>query len=301
MALINPNTGAPGYDVHETSLVATRLRTARMRSGLSVVHQGPKNGYSESHTKAGSPHFGLTVWLKHPRFAEGGIDAHAKPLARTRSAVSISPPGAETILRVPDGGHEILHLSMGARQIAKALDPDDVGAARFELAPRPMVCDPVAHQLARKLADEAFAGGPATAALVDGLFLELAVHLVRSYGDVRPPAATRGGLSDLSAERVTAFVEANLAAPIALADLAAVAGYSPFHFSRLFKARFASTPHAYIVRRRLDRAVQMLRSRRASITDVALACGFSSQQQFTTTFARAFGAPPGRWRQTVLD
>lgn len=301
IALIRPNTGAPGYDDHETSLIATRLRAAHMRSGLSIVHQGPKGGFSESRTKAGSPHFGLTTWLKFPRVVEGGIDTPPKPLARLPSPMSISPPGVATILRVPDGGHEILHLSISSPRIAEALDLERAGGSALEIPARPMVADPVAHLLTRKLATEAFGGGPAAAALIDGLFLELIVHLLRAYGGGPSPPPTPGGLSDICARRVAAYVDAHLTLPISLAELADVAGYSPYHFSRLFKARFGLTPHAYIVQRRLDRAVHMLRSRRASITEITFACGFSTQQQFTATFARAFGVPPGRWRASVLD
>lgn len=302
MALVNPNTGAPGYDIHETSLVAGRLRAITTRSGVGIVHQGAKNGFSESYTKPGAAHFGLTVWTKQPRFAEGGIGTRPAPLAMTRDGISVTPAEFETFLRVPDGDHEIVHVSVGAAQISHALAADDIdGGAPFRLTPRAMVSDPVVHHLVRRFASEAFSGGRGAATLVDGLFLELIVHLLRSYGDVRVPPPSDGGLGDTAASRVASFIEANLSEPIALAELAAITGYSPYHFSRLFKSRFAATPHAYIVRRRLERAAQMLRNRRTSIADIAFACGFSSQQQFTTTFARAFGAPPGRWRQTVLD
>lgn len=96
--------------------------------------------------------------------------------------------------------------------------------------------------------------------------------------------------------RGTDFIHANIDAPLPLADVASAACLSTFHFHRLFTAFQGETPHRYITRVRLERARALL-SRRRSVADVALDCGFESVGSFTTLFARRYGCPPGRFRK----
>jgi AraC family transcriptional regulator len=92
--------------------------------------------------------------------------------------------------------------------------------------------------------------------------------------------------------------------PLRLRDLARVAMLSPFHFHRVFQALIGSTPADFVQRLRLDKALRLLsRSRRPSLTTIALDCGFSSSSDFSRCFKRRFGIPPSRfdidaWRGT---
>lgn len=99
-------------------------------------------------------------------------------------------------------------------------------------------------------------------------------------------------------ERARRHIEANLLAPLSLRDLAEVAGVSPFHFSRQFAARFGASPMAFVRLRRLFHAAERLSGPSPpSLIDLAFDCGFDSQEAFSRAFARAFGAPPGRFRR----
>ena len=91
-------------------------------------------------------------------------------------------------------------------------------------------------------------------------------------------------------------IEANLEAPLALGDLADVAGLSAYHFTRLFTARYGLSPMAYVRARRLEGAAERLRAGHGSLIDLALDCGFDSQEGFTRAFTRIFGVSPGRYR-----
>lgn len=78
-----------------------------------------------------------------------------------------------------------------------------------------------------------------------------------------------------------------------LDQLAAVANFSSFHFHRVFKALMGETVHAFVSRLRLQRAVHLMAHDPArSLTDVALASGFSSPSSFTRSFKQRYGAPP---------
>lgn len=74
---------------------------------------------------------------------------------------------------------------------------------------------------------------------------------------------------------------------------------SPYHFIRQFEALFGVTPHQYRIQARLDRAKQLLATRRKSVTAVCMEVGFSSLGSFSTLFSRRFGETPSSYRQRV--
>ena len=79
-------------------------------------------------------------------------------------------------------------------------------------------------------------------------------------------------------------------------DMAAAAGLSRAHFSREFRRTFGEPPHAYLLRRRLERAAALLRTTDRSVTDICLSVGLQSVGSFTTSFTRSFGESPTVYR-----
>jgi len=96
--------------------------------------------------------------------------------------------------------------------------------------------------------------------------------------------------------RVIRHVEAQPAADCSLATLAALAGLSSFHFARVFRGLVGQTPHQYVMAARLRAAAVALATTRTPITDVAFDAGFHDLSHFTTSFHRAFGVSPRRYR-----
>src|ERR1700682_4911442 len=86
------------------------------------------------------------------------------------------------------------------------------------------------------------------------------------------------------------------ARPLDIAYLAQVASVSEAHFIRTFKATFGETPHRYLQRRRVERAMFLLRESERSVTDVCLDVGFSSLGTFSRTFHEIVNETPVEFR-----
>ncbi len=86
------------------------------------------------------------------------------------------------------------------------------------------------------------------------------------------------------------------AQPLDVPALACVAHVSAAHFSRQFRATFGETPHAYLQRRRVERAMELLRESRRPVTEICLDVGFNSLGTFSRTFRAVVGESPSSYR-----
>ena len=111
----------------------------------------------------------------------------------------------------------------------------------------------------------------------------------------------RGGLSPAKLRLVKAFVNENLASGLSLTDIASLVRMGPCHFARAFKESTGLSPHQYVLRRRIDRAVEMLKDERSSLAGIAYDLGFSSQGHFTTVFRKFTGTQPSSYRERLLS
>jgi AraC family transcriptional regulator len=110
----------------------------------------------------------------------------------------------------------------------------------------------------------------------------------------------RGRLAPWQIRRVVAHIEANLDTTIRIQDLALLLNLSPSHFSRGFKVCIAETPHRYLMRRRLERAQEMMLMTKASLGQIAGECGFADQAHFNKLFRRFVGVSPRDWRRGCI-
>ncbi|MFJ3456537.1 helix-turn-helix domain-containing protein [Scandinavium goeteborgense] len=125
----------------------------------------------------------------------------------------------------------------------------------------------------------------------------LLTHLIQHYTNVQwqLPKVT-GGLAPFVLRNVLAYMEANLAQPLTLADLAQEAALSEYHFARMFTLSMKMAPHQYVMQRRMARAQELVRHTSLPLTDIALACGFSSASHFSNRFKSALGMTPSQLR-----
>jgi AraC-like DNA-binding protein len=87
------------------------------------------------------------------------------------------------------------------------------------------------------------------------------------------------------------------AEPLDVAALARVAHVSPRHFIRTFRATFGETPHRYLQRRRVERAMYLLRAGDRSVTEICMEVGFTSLGTFSRTFREIVGESPSAYRR----
>jgi AraC-like DNA-binding protein len=99
--------------------------------------------------------------------------------------------------------------------------------------------------------------------------------------------------------RARAFIDRHYNQPITLERTSREAGFSPFHFIRLFRAVYKQTPHQYLIQRRIEKAKELLQDDDLSITDICYAVGFASPGSFSTLFRRTVGLSPSAYRQSV--
>lgn len=95
------------------------------------------------------------------------------------------------------------------------------------------------------------------------------------------------------------YIERNLCEPLSLDTLAREAGFSKYHFLRVFERETGSGLGAYVRRRRIARAAGLLLSTEMPILEIALLCRFESQEAFTRAFKSVYALPPGRYRRTM--
>jgi AraC family transcriptional regulator len=107
----------------------------------------------------------------------------------------------------------------------------------------------------------------------------------------------RGGLSPLACRRVLDYIENNLNKPVHVTALATEAGLSVHHFTREFTRTLGEAPHTYLLRRRLEKSVEMIENSSLPLAEIALAIGFSDQSHFTRRFAQHVGMTPGNYRK----
>lgn len=129
----------------------------------------------------------------------------------------------------------------------------------------------------------------------------LAVHLLTGFSRSAPAEAEKLSISQAKIRHLDEYIHANLASPIALADLAAQAGLSEYHFCRVFKKATRLSPYQYLLRQRVQRACAHLEKNRLSIQEIAFACGFGDPVQFSRHFKKVMGVTPTAYRSARSD
>ncbi|MHC2002885.1 helix-turn-helix transcriptional regulator [Methylobacterium sp. CM6241] len=162
--------------------------------------------------------------------------------------------------------------------------------------------DPLLAQIGLSIYQELIQESSAGRMLVETAALALTARIAQAYGHDRPDTRALLPLEVDCPDRIkraVAFIKENIHRDLCLAEIAAVACLSPFHFTRMFKRVTGKTPYGFVSEERLDLAKKLLSNRNIPLVDVALSSGFSTQAAFNTAFKRAIGKPPGEYRNNI--
>jgi AraC family transcriptional regulator len=135
--------------------------------------------------------------------------------------------------------------------------------------------------------------------VAQGTILE-ATSLLRKQIDSKPAHELPDGGGRLlawQARKVREYIDRHITGPVLVADLCALIDRSEAHFSRSFKRTFGESPHAFVIRCRLELAARYMLQTDASLSDIALRCGFTDQAHLCKHFRRSTGQTPAAWRR----
>jgi len=222
------------------------------------------------------------AWLGEQRVWAGPIGPHA---------VRIVPPGVQRHWATTDP-FDLLHIMMPP-QAFQAMAREDCGPLTLSdpLYGQDLLVQQVGLQLVAAMEE----GGRYLTDLADGLCRALVAHLLRHYHTPAPSGPR--ALSSARLRRVEALVRDRLGEALTVGQMAAAAGYSEFHFARLFRAATGRTPHRYLSEARMTRACRLLEEGRLSILAVALECGFKDASHFSRVFRAQLGITPHAYRE----
>jgi len=144
---------------------------------------------------------------------------------------------------------------------------------------------------------ERIVGFPSGRLFLDSMEQAIAATLVDAFaGQSRSAPPLRGGLGPARLRTIKELVHARIEEELTLVEMAQSVDLSPAHFARMFRKSAGETPHQFVLRNRIERAKEMLRAPEARVLDVALACGFKTQQRFARVFRHMCGTSPREYR-----
>ena len=145
---------------------------------------------------------------------------------------------------------------------------------------------------------ERIAGFPSGSLFLDSVEQALASALVDGYA--MPSLSVRkhrSGLGPARLRKIREFVHAKIEDELTLHEMAHAVGLSTAHFSQMFRKSTGETPHHFVLRQKVERAKEMLRTAEGRILDIAIACGFKTQQHFARVFRKFCGGSPTEYRE----
>jgi AraC family transcriptional regulator len=213
--------------------------------------------------------------------------------------VNLTPSNVEATWQASGSSRAIVLLIPDAflsRVISEHWEADP---RNVEIIPQFLSHDPVIQGVATRLALETQSGSPPERLYAESACEFLAHHMIHSYSTLSaPPPRASGGLPARRLKLILDYIEENLARPIALRQLAQLAGISVRHFERAFRQAVGVPPHTYVMRKRVARAQNLLLGEPGlTIDEIAVRAGFSSSSHLSSMFRRQTGCSPTAFRR----
>jgi AraC family transcriptional regulator len=262
-----------------------------------AVKQGTHEAYAET---AGDCHI-VKIVLRNMNMRLSVAGRTVQDGVVTPGMVHVSEPATSVHCHFR-GPYDVLHLHVPNDLIAEcARDMPGRQVAALRSA-APPANDLAVERLGRALLDADQVGGSFGQLYADSVSVAIVARLLASAGKASDQERPRvAELARWRLKRAIDYVDAHLDEPVRLADVAAAAGLTRMHFAAQFRAATQQSPHEFLLRRRIERAQEMLAETTMSVVDIALSVGFQTQAHFTSVFKRFAGRPPQTWRRAYGD
>lgn len=175
---------------------------------------------------------------------------------------------------------------------------ETVSHDRVELIPQFAKFDPVISSISSALKTELVTDGHGIRLYVESATAFLAAYLLRHYCTREQPLKTYvSGLPKYKLKQAIEYINQHLSEEISLDKIAQHLDMSQYYFCHLFKQSMGISPYQYVLRQRIEKAKQLLKKQKLTITHVALECGFANQTHFTKHFRKLMGITPKAYRE----
>lgn len=238
----------------------------------------------------------IVLSLRGTAMAESNAGGRWRPAQLGPGNLSMTAPNWSSRLRwraLSPEPLESLHLYLPAETTTRLIeDLWDCDPNRIRLPDKLAASDPVLEQTMLGLLRAAEEDTP-------DLYAETAVEFITVHTLVRHcamPSPRSFGGDDARVRRARAFLRENLHRSLSLAEIAAEAGMSRYHFLRVFQSQTGETPHRYLTRIRIEHGRDALKHGSATVSEIAGQCGFASPAHFATAFRRETGVTPSAYR-----
>ena len=227
-----------------------------------------------------------------------GFDQEATPQT---GAIWLSPAGVSKKIKITSPIPQTMHLYLPPALFNRLKEDFNLpDAPAHSIRHAAGVNDDVVDQIGRSILSELTFETATSRMYAETASLMLAARLLHKYCDsgactsATPPSHP---LDESRLRRVLDYISANIERDISLADLAQTACLSPFHFARKFNLATGISPHRYLSRVRLEKAMLELTAGKLPIAQIAFNAHFSSQASFTRAFHRATGMTPKEYQR----
>lgn len=256
-------------------------------SGFSFEHRSFPAGIVET---VGVPAHTVTLFSGAPFRAQCERGGRSYVALFKRGDLEIIPKG-QAGRWVDEGPGECLIMRVDNSLLHKVTAALGFDPKSLEVLPRVQARDPQLEHLGWALEAASMGGAVVDVAFADAIGVAVAARLVRAHAALRR-APARQALGRRQTEFICDHIDANLAERLSVGDLADVMGMSASHFKSLFRAAVGVSVHRYVVRRRIARAVALIKSGGRALATIAAETGFSHQSHLARAMRSVIGQTP---------
>jgi AraC family transcriptional regulator len=260
---------------------------------------GESSEAREHHAEPAADYFtiGISMIESDVRLAQSSYRLYEGTLQE--GTILLSMPG-QALGIITKGSYDWIHIHVGAKLMQDCYGMFCCRDRSWPLLLKPdaLFRDSVIYHLARGLLN---LSGPRIAPYslcAEPIILAIIARILGRSVPLSCSEAVRRthSLIPWRLKRVESYIDAHLAEPMRLADLAQAAGLTRMHFAAQFRSATGLRPHEYVLRQRIERAKTLLIDSEMALVAIALAVGFQTQAHFTTVFRRFALTTPHQWR-----